>query len=714
VRDLSTKEIAFLIILFIFALSLRLVYLGQLQGTPWFNAPIEDAGRYDDWAQSIQKDWMQTSQPYHEGVFFQAPLYPYLLAVIYTFLGHSYLTIRIIQSLLGSCSVLLIYFLGKRVFNSTVAKVAAVLASLYGTLIYFEGELLLPSFILFVNLLLLLAVLSAAERPGWWRWLACGALMGLSAIARPNILIFLVVLVPWMLVSLRRRGHPSGKPMASVLALVAGVILLIAPVTVRNYVAAKDFVPISSQGGVNFYIGNNPGSDGSTPLLPGARASWWGIYYDSVQLAQEAEGRPLEASQVSNYWFKRGLEFMSGEPGLALRLMLRKLALFWGGPEVANNKDIYFFSRWTSLLRMLLWRWYVYCPFGIIAPLALAGMVLALFRREGAGAGLLALFVFIYMFSVILFFVTARFRMPVIPFLILFSAYCLVGVFRERRFMKVILALCLILIFGLAVNLNLGGYAFAPAAESHNRLGSVYLGKKLYAEAEQEFQQALSDEPDYVYAVAGLARVYGETDRTDEAIKKWERAVALRPRMMEFHFQLGFSYYASGRLDEAISSWEEAARLQPEFAQPHFQLGIAYDDRGDHLRAIEEYQKALQVNPRYILAHYNLAHLYKKLGRIDEAIGEFQQAIEKSPNFGDAYNSLAWLYAQVGIHLDEGVELANRALELDPGSAAYWDTLAELYIRLGRFDKAREIFQQRMRREPQEPFWKQRLEEIGG
>ncbi|MCK4598154.1 tetratricopeptide repeat protein, partial [bacterium] len=47
-------------------------------------------------------------------------------------------------------------------------------------------------------------------------------------------------------------------------------------------------------------------------------------------------------------------------------------------------------------------------------------------------------------------------------------------------------------------------------------------------------------------------------------------------------------------------------------------------------------------------------------------------------------------------------------------SAAYWDTLAELYIRKGELDKAAEIFRRMIQREPQETFWKQRLEQVGG
>lgn len=707
------KEVFFLAVLFLFALGLRLVYLSQLQKSPWFEAPIEDARRYDQWAQSIQNDWLQLEEPFYEGPFFQAPLYPYVLALIYTLFGHSYLAVRIIQFLVGSLSVVLIYFLGKKIFNPTVGRLAAILASLYGTFIYFEGELLIPALILCVNLLMMLAVLSVLEKPGWWKWMGCGAILGFSAIARPNVLVFLGVLIPWMLVQLRRRSLSVGRSLVHVMGLLLGTVLVISPVTVRNYVAGKDFVPISSQGGVNFFIGNNRDSDGSTPLISGTRASWWGISFDAVQLAEEAEGRPLKASQVSNYWFRRGLEFIRDEPGAALRLMLKKLALFWGGPEVANNKDIYFFSRWTSLLGILLWRWYIYCPFGLVAPLALVGMGLA-WRRRVSGSGLVALFIFSYMVGIVLFFVTARFRLPVVPFLVPFAAYSLVSIFRERSLTQVVFLVILVLLFGLAVNLNLAGYRFAPLAESHNRLGGVYLEKKMHPEAEAEFRRAISLEPNYVYPVAGLARVYGETGRIDEAIEQWEKAISLSPDMMELHFRLGFSYYAQGRLDDAISQWQEAARLQPEFAQPYLQLSIVYEDKGECGKAIAALKQAIQVNPRYVIAHYNLGHLYKKLGRIDEAVEQFQEAIKINPKFADAYNSLAWLYSQEEVHLDEGVELVKKALELDESKGAYWDTLAELHIKKGALNRAREIFQMMMHREPEEPFWKERLREAGG
>jgi tetratricopeptide (TPR) repeat protein len=713
------KEGIFLLILFLFALGLRLIYLNQLQGSPMFDAPIMDGKYHHEWVQLIRSDWSTAileGVSLHPGApYFRAPLYAYSLAIIFAIFENGFLAARVIQFLIGSLSVLLIYFLGKRVFSPAAGRIAAVLAAVYGPFIYFEGELLIPVLLLFLSLLFVLAVLAAERKPSWLRWLGCGALLGLTATARPNVLVFLAVLIPWVLVRLRRKGTTWSASLFAVLALLLGAVLLMAPVHVHNYRMSKEFLPaMVSQGGVNFFIGNNRDSDGSTAIVPGTRATWWGGYYDAVQLAEEAEGRTLKASEVSSYWFQRGLEFMRDEPDRALRLMAKKLAMFWSGMEIANNKDIYFFSAQRPLLKVLLWPGTVYCPFGIVAPLALAGMIMAWRRRQGKGAGLLALLIFTYLATVVLFFVNARFRLPVVPLLLPFAGYLVSTVLAAKPRTRILVPLVLILVFGFLVNANLAKIPLPSRAESYNSLGGVYLAKDMYVQAKEQFRSALEVDPQYVRAISGLARTHDRTDSTAQAIEQWERAIEISPEMMELYFHAGFSYYTAGRLDDAIAAWERTVELQPEFAQPHFQLGIAYEDKGDHQRAVEEYQQALQVNPRYVLAHYNLGHLFKKLGRVEEAVAEFKQAIEKNPNFADAYNSLAWLYAQEKIDLDEGIELIGKALELDPESAAYWDTKAELHISKGELNKAREIFRQMIARQPQESFWKERLQQVGG
>ena len=112
---------------------------------------------------------------------------------------------------------------------------------------------------------------------------------GLSAIARPTILPFVAAVGVWIVVTRWRSGGIRAALHEAVLFGV-GVALPIAPVTLHNYLADGDLVLVASNGGVNFYIGNNPESDGVTAVVPGTRADRWGGHEDQVRMAREALG----------------------------------------------------------------------------------------------------------------------------------------------------------------------------------------------------------------------------------------------------------------------------------------------------------------------------------------------------------------------------------------------------------------------------------------
>jgi pentatricopeptide repeat protein len=324
------------------------------------------------------------------------------------------------------------------------------------------------------------------------------------------------------------------------------------------------------------------------------------------------------------------------------------------------------------------------------------------------------LFVFSYMVSVVSFFVNARYRLPVIPFLLPFAGYTLVFLFRERRLAWILPAVGLILLFGLAVNLNLTGFTGTSLAESYHTQGAGYLRNRMYQQAALEFHRALSINPYYVRSMDGLAQAYYEQNSVDKAIELWEKAASLEPDNMRLHFHLGIAYRTRGRLDEAIAQWEEAVRLQPDAPRIYLELGNAYEDKGAYEQASGAYQRAIQADPRYVFARCNLGRLYAKLGRTDDAVKQYKEAIEAQPDFADAYNSLALLYLQEETNLAEGIQLARKALELDGNVGTYWATLAELYFKKGELEKARGIFRQMIAREPEETYWRRRLEELGG
>jgi 4-amino-4-deoxy-L-arabinose transferase-like glycosyltransferase len=119
------KEAYFIFGIFIFAFAVRFIYLTQMKSSPLFDTPTMDAEYHDQWAQTILR-----GEDFTEGVFFRASLYPYFLALLYKIFGHNYSMARLIQFLIGSLSCVLVYLLGKKVFNKRTAGIAGLLASL--------------------------------------------------------------------------------------------------------------------------------------------------------------------------------------------------------------------------------------------------------------------------------------------------------------------------------------------------------------------------------------------------------------------------------------------------------------------------------------------------------------------------------------------------------------------------------------------------------
>ena len=182
------------------AVLLRVWHLLQTRvNDPYFDHPSVDPMFYHRWAQAIAGGDLLG-----ERVFSQGPLYPYFLGGLYALVGPSLLAARIAQLVLGTVSVLLVSLLARRVFGVRTALLAGLIAAVYTMFIFFEGLLLLATLQVFLNLCLVLALFAARDRPEFPRWLLVGALLGLSALARPNVLLLVFILLPWLAFELRR------------------------------------------------------------------------------------------------------------------------------------------------------------------------------------------------------------------------------------------------------------------------------------------------------------------------------------------------------------------------------------------------------------------------------------------------------------------------------------------------------------------------------
>ena len=502
------------------AFGLRAVYVHQMSANPLFAHPVMDELYHDQWAQSIV-----AGESFVDGPYFRAPLYPAFLALIYKIFGHGYMAPRIVQAVLGSLSCGLLFLIGRQVFGRAVAGVAGFFTAGYWMLIYFDGELLIPSLIIFLDLLLLLLLIYAARAPGKLLYTAAGVVLGLSAIARPNILLLAPLLAACPLV-IHRATRKRSLVYGGLLAL--GCVAMIAPITVRNYVVGRDVVLVSSQAGVNFFIGNNPKSDGHTAIVPGTPGGWWEGYHASIERAEQAAGRSLTPSEVSRYYFSQAADFITEQPTRFVELFWRKLRLFWTHDEVSNNKGIHF---WTERFAPVM----TYLPigFGVVGPFGLLGLILCC--RFPAERFYISGFVLLYMLSVVLFFCTARYRMPVVPLLILLAVFAVfegVRALRGKQWIACGTGVAVLALAGLFVNIPVAGVSIRNNdAFSFIRLGTAYIDMGETEAAIQSFQSSLELEPEFRTASLHLAKMFHREGRLDEAIAEYRRALAARPTL---------------------------------------------------------------------------------------------------------------------------------------------------------------------------------------
>jgi 4-amino-4-deoxy-L-arabinose transferase-like glycosyltransferase len=558
-----------------------------------------DGQYHDEWAIRIaQGDWMG------QEVFFRAPLYPYFLAIVYKIFGHSYYSSRLIQFLIGSVSCIFVYLLGKKTFNRRVGFIASLIASFYGVFIYFEGELLLTSLVTFLLLAFFLTLLHTYKNPARGKWFISGLLLGLAAITRPNTLVLIPFVLVWLYVALRSRSRVFGK--ATILGwgliLFAGTLSIIVPVVVRNYAVGRDFVPIASQGGINFFIGNNRHSDGFTAIAPGTRPGWFEGYQDAIRIATETVGRELKPSEVSDFWFSKGIEFMLGRPSEYVKLLFKKFFFFWHGFELSNNKEIYFFTRYSPFLSAILWTSWLCIPFGLISPLFVLGFVLSL-RYEKSRRDNLTLIsgaIFVYMLSVVTFFVCARYRVPVLPLVLIFASYALYWAserIKEAGYRAVLVFTLFAVFLGFLLNFGFFDLKRLNPALMHYTLGTVYQKKGQLRQAEAEYRQALQANSHLSKAYVNLGIMYSDEGDFRKAEENLRKSISLDFSNEKAHFNLGTLYARTGQYERAVYEYETALEIIPDYEDAAYLAGVAYERLGMIQKAIEKWEYCLQINP---------------------------------------------------------------------------------------------------------------------
>jgi tetratricopeptide (TPR) repeat protein len=624
-------------VIFFAALAVRLVHIWQIKPSPFFDILLGDANGYDQWAQRLAAgDWVGSE------VFYQAPLYPYFLGLVYKVFGRDLLVVRIIQAVIGSASCALLGMAGARLFSKPVGLLAGLALALWAPAIFFDGLLqksVLDVFFVCAGLYLI-AIIAGNREPGTGSrntWLALGATMGALALTRENALIFVLVILVWGVGSSTKVPHAgSARWFRSVVPFLAGLAIVLLPVVVRNYAVDGGLYLTTSQFGSNFYIGNNPQADGTYASIRFGRGAPEFERTDATEVAEAAAGRTLSPSEVSSYWTGRALGFIRSEPMAWLRLMGRKVLLLANRTEMLDTESMESYAAWSTPIAIGSWIGH----FGLLIPLAVLGMIVTWPERQRLW--ILHALTVTYALSVVMFYVFARYRHPLVPFLLLFAAAPFDA--RSRNFIarscaqgrrRWLLAASSLLVVAVAANWPLLSPALMQAI-TENNLGTALQEQQRYDEAIGYHQRAIALAPDYAAAYNNLGAALRGAGRVDEAVVQYRKALALKPDFPSASYNLANALLAQGQAGASAEQFQKTLAISPQSVEAQNNLGIALAGKGDAAGAIAAFRAALAIDDRSVHAHRNLGNMLIDAGARAEGFAHLERAIALAPNEPDA------------------------------------------------------------------------------
>lgn len=525
----------FLPVVLLLGALLRLSHVLTIRDAPWLQHMQLDHLIYDEWGQRIAAgDWVGTH------AYFVDPLYGYFLGIIYWIAGHRPIAVLVIQALLGVGTCYLTYLLGRRVFGPRLGSLACLAMALYLPAIYYEALVEKTALSLFLFTLSLVLYLDETRR----RITLAGVTLGLAALTRGNFLAF----IPLGTVALLL-GNPSNqlgesgtgaqrlgarlmsriKPNSEIAArFLMASFLIVSVAVIRNSLVAGVTATTTNMG-QNFFIGNHAGNTTGTYsppsfLRPDPR-------FEEDDFRAEAErrlGRQLDPQEISSYWRREAFAEMAEHPGLTLERTFKKVRLFWHDYEVPDNGNMYLAREDSFVLKLPL------PSMGLLLPLAILGVGLSF--RTNPHVRVLATVALVYCASIVAFFILARFRIQILPLLVVlatFGAVRLVEVARSRSWRRVGLYGGVVLA-GVVFSLSTPSWIEAMKAPSlavgYNNLGALYADAGQPDRAIEAYEKAIQIQPrSVVGAMRAVAEIYLNRRDYERAERHMQQVLVLKP-----------------------------------------------------------------------------------------------------------------------------------------------------------------------------------------
>jgi tetratricopeptide (TPR) repeat protein len=557
------------------------------------------------------------------GAYFVSPLYIYFLALVYGTCDALW-AVKAVQIGLGSAAVWLIWWTTQAWFDQRAALLAGIAAIATGLFTFYEVSLLQAALDPFLTATTLAALTAGlVGRSSLW-FVVTGVAAAAQILNRPNVLLAAIAILVVLL--LVRRFKPAGL-------MAVGLVVGLLPVAARNMAATDDLSLLPSHGGIAFYTGNAPDANGLYRQIPGIRASILGQAVDARLVAETASGRAMSDAEVSSHFTALATDWMAQDPGAWVRLMATKLYYTLHGQHFAVPLSYPFFAydtgAWLAVLALGPWLLFSLGTWGLVfatkgrawrwcnfAPWAIATPALVL--------------------SVALFFVTERYRLPVLVPLVVGTGAALstwATWLRGRQWRPLAIGIGAVAAGVFAFNQRLDMIDADGRMEERVKMAEASARAGDRAGAERWLAMSLEVYPYPASAHLRLATILADRGDSGAAVQHL-RAAPGAPTD-----------------DDHPDTWLQSGRLAIRLE--------AVDV------AVDLFRRAVALVPSSTAARDQLAIALMLAGDLDTARTEFGVVVRADPGNADAWAHLAYIDARRGAASD-ALGHANRALALDP------------------------------------------------
>lgn len=329
------------------------------------------------------------------------PLYPLFLAGVYSVFGQNIFTVSLIQLILSAWTCLLIFHIGQKVADFRVGIISAFIAVFYPELLHWTPVIMTETLFLFLLCLAILYLLKSVRQNSISTQILAGLFLGLTALCRPVILLFPLCILIWIILIPEINLKEKIRNLA-IIFLFMGLTIL--PWSLRNYFVHHSFVPVSTDGGLVFYQGNSPEATGGTRGYVDGK--------DYIYPKEELEG--MSEVEKDRYLYKSGLKFIRYHPKRFLKSATKKFKNMWRPTWEGSSK-----LNYCIMLP----------AYGFLIIFGVVGLIYS-FRRWRNFLLVYLIIIYFILFHMI-FTGMIRFRLPAIPFIIIFAAFGVEKLFRK-------------------------------------------------------------------------------------------------------------------------------------------------------------------------------------------------------------------------------------------------------------------------------------------